>query len=137
MTRCQVALTEDEIYEAISFAKQVLPLAGEIALHYFRQPLEVYNKKDGGQFDPVTRADREIEAFLRDKLAERFSEYGIIGEEDGTKESHLDVSWVIDPIDGTKAYISGFPTWGILLGLLQGRQAVAGLMYQPMTRELF
>ena len=137
MSRYQVALTEDEIYEALSFAKQVLPLAGEIALRYFRQPLEVYNKKGEGQFDPVTCADREIEALLRDKLANRFGEYGIIGEEGGTKEGHLGVSWVIDPIDGTKAYISGFPTWGILLGLLQGRQAVAGLMYQPMTQELF
>ena len=85
----------------------------------------------------MTSADRAVEAFLREELGRRFPDFGIIGEEQGVTLGSSDVSWVIDPIDGTKAFISGFPTWGILLGLQQGDRALAGLMYQPATGELF
>jgi myo-inositol-1(or 4)-monophosphatase len=85
----------------------------------------------------VTCADREVEACLREALSRRFPDYGIIGEEGGSTPGTVDISWVIDPIDGTKAFISGFPTWGVLLGLKQGEQVLAGLMHQPATGELF
>jgi myo-inositol-1(or 4)-monophosphatase len=133
----QTNLTPDEIARALLFAQQVIPGAGNIALRYFRQPLEVDNKLGQGGFDPVTSADRAVEAFLREELGRRFPNFGIIGEEQGITLGSLDVNWVIDPIDGTKAFISGFPTWGILLGLQQGDRALAGLMYQPVTGELF
>lgn len=131
------ALTFDEIGDALDFAKQVVPGAGEIAMHYFRQQIDVENKLGEGNFDPVTRADREVEAFLRQQLSERFPTFGVIGEEEGASCGSTDINWVIDPIDGTKAFISGFPTWGVLLGLQQGDQVLAGLMYQPATGELF
>lgn len=133
----QTNLTPDEIARALLFAQQVIPGAGNIALRYFRQPLEVDNKLGQGGFDPVTCADRAVEAFLREELGRRFPDFGIIGEEQGVTLGSSDVNWVIDPIDGTKAFISGFPTWGILLGLQQGDRALAGLMYQPATGELF
>lgn len=133
----QTNLTADEIARALLFAQQVIPGAGNIALRYFRQPLEVDNKLGQGGFDPVTSADRAVEAFLREELGRRFPDFGIIGEEQGVTLGSSDVNWVIDPIDGTKAFISGFPTWGILLGLQQGDRALAGLMYQPATGELF
>jgi myo-inositol-1(or 4)-monophosphatase len=126
-----------EIAEALAFAREILPAAGEIALRYFRQPIEVDNKLTAGRFDPVTRADREIETYLRDALSHRFPDFGIVGEEHGRTAGSSDIRWVIDPIDGTKTFISGFPTWGILLGLQQGERALGGLMYQPATGELF
>lgn len=130
-------LTPQEVAEALSFAQQAMQGAGEIALRYFRQPLAVDNKLAGDNFDPVTCADREVEAFLREKLRRSFPDYGVVGEEDGVTPGSSDINWVVDPIDGTKAFISGFPTWGILLGLQQGDRVLAGLMYQPATGELF
>jgi myo-inositol-1(or 4)-monophosphatase len=133
----QKHLDAKQIAAALDFAKATMPAAGEIALKYFRQPVEIENKLDGGRFDPVTQADREVEAFLRKELGRRFPEFGIIGEEEGCTPGSSDVNWLIDPIDGTKSFISGFPTWGILLGLQQGGRVLAGLMYQPVTGELF
>lgn len=133
----QTKLTVDEIAAALDFAQQIMLDAGEIALRYFRQPVDIENKLGKDGYDPVTCADREIEAFLRKKLAERFPGVGIVGEEDGVSPGSGNLSWVIDPIDGTKAFISGFPTWGMLLGLQQGDDVLAGLMYQPATGELF
>ena len=133
----QTTLDAKQVAEALHYACEAATAAGEIALNYFRQPVEIENKLDGGRFDPVTRADREVEAFLRERLSRRYPEFGIIGEEEGVKPGSSDVNWVIDPIDGTRAFISGFPTWGMLLGLQQGGRALAGLMYQPVTGELF
>jgi len=130
-------LSQQDVIEALAFAQQAIQLAGKIALGYFRQPLAVENKLEDGRFDPVTCADREVEIFLRQELGSRFPDFGIIGEESGITPGHSNINWVIDLIDGTKAFISGFPTWGILLGLQQGEKALAGLMHQPTTGELF
>jgi len=130
-------LTAEDVAEALDFAKNLLPAAGSLALRYFRRTLQVDNKLGKDSFDPVTCADREIEALLRTELRRRFATFGVIGEEQGHTPGRSDVNWLIDPIDGTKAFISGFPTWGILLGLQQGDRALAGLMYQPVTGELF
>jgi myo-inositol-1(or 4)-monophosphatase len=130
-------LNTEQVAEALTFARKALKEAGGIALRYFRQPLDIDNKLGNQGFDPVTQADREVEAFLRDKLGARFPDFGIIGEEGGITTGTSDINWIIDPIDGTKAFISGFPTWGILLGLQQEDRVLAGLMYQPATGELF
>ncbi len=130
-------LSTTEVAEALGFALRVVQDAGEIALRYFRTALAVDNKPGKGRFDPVTQADREVEASLREALARRFPDFGIVGEETGSTPGRSDLNWVIDPIDGTKAFISGFPTWGILLGLQQGDRVHAGLMHQPVTGELF
>jgi histidinol phosphatase-like enzyme (inositol monophosphatase family) len=134
---CPAEMTTQEVAEALAFAQQAIQGAGEIARRYFRQPLAVENKLGEGRFDPVTRADREVEVYLRQELGRRCPDYGIVGEEGGTTAGRSNVDWVIDPIDGTKAFISGFPTWGILVGLQQGGRALAGLMHQPVTGELF
>ena len=130
-------LSREEIYEAVNFVEKIIPTAGEIALQYVRQPCSIENKEGLTGFDPVTRADREVENFLRQNLSQRFPEHGIIGEESGRKVGQSGFDWLIDPIDGTKAFISGFPTWGILVGLKLGHRALAGIMYQPLTKELF
>lgn len=130
-------LSPAEVGEALVFAQQAMQGAGEIARRYFRQPLAVDNKLGDGRFDPVTRADREVEAYLRGELGRRCPDFGIVGEEEGTTQGPSEINWVIDPIDGTKAFISGFPTWGILVGLQQDERVLAGLMHQPATGELF
>jgi myo-inositol-1(or 4)-monophosphatase len=137
MTQHASGLNQAQVAEALSFARQLMAGAGEIALRYFRRAVAVDNKLADGRFDPVTTADREVEAFLRGELAKRYPGFAIVGEEGGTTAGDTDLRWLIDPIDGTKAFISGMPTWGILLGLQQGEQVLAGLMYQPATGELF
>ena len=134
-------MDQEEISGLVDFAEEVLEQAGDIALSYFRTPLSIDNKKSGAEFDPVTNADREVEAFIRTRLGEKTPDFGIIGEEQGFAQpkglGNVEVNWVIDPIDGTRAFISGFPTWGILLGLTEGERCLAGLMHQPFTGETF
>ncbi len=114
-------------------------LAAEAAretLPRFRQPHQVTNKLAGG-FDPVTEADREAERAIRRAIGEQFPGDGILGEEFGPENLPNSRCWVIDPIDGTRAFMSGLPLWGTLVGLLEAGDAVAGMMSQPFTGELF
>jgi myo-inositol-1(or 4)-monophosphatase len=135
--KVEMTASNMEITETLDFCRKLLVEAGTIAIRYFRQDVAVDNKLSDGRYDPVTRADREVEAFLRERLRQAFPAHGVIGEEGGVTQGASELNWVIDPIDGTKAFISGLPTWGMLLGLMRGRQVVAGLMYQPFTGELF
>src|SRR5882724_8711527 len=102
----------------------------------FRTPLAVENKWEIG-FDPVTAADRDAEIAIRAVLGARFPDHGIIGEEWDPKASAGEYDWIVDPIDGTRAFISGVPVWGTLIGLLHRGRAVAGLMAQPFTGETY
>ena len=110
--------------------------AGPIACQHFRTNLQVDNKLEGIAFDPVTEADRAIERSIRDALSLHDNSLAIIGEEYGLTGTGSDY-WIIDPIDGTRAFVSGMLGWGILLGLVMGGRAVGGIMYQPFTDELF
>jgi histidinol phosphatase-like enzyme (inositol monophosphatase family) len=102
----------------------------------FRTPLAVENKWQTG-FDPVTAADKDAEIAIRAVLGAAFPDHGIIGEEWDAKASASAFDWIVDPIDGTRAFISGVPVWGTLIGLLHGGRAVAGLMAQPFTGEMW
>jgi len=108
--------------------------AGPIALEYFRKPIAVDDKRHGDYYDPVTEADRRVEACIRERLLEAFPTHRILGEEHGdTGEGST--YWIIDPIDGTRSFISGMPTWGILLGLVVEDRPVIGIVHQPFTGE--
>jgi histidinol phosphatase-like enzyme (inositol monophosphatase family) len=111
-------------------------VAAERTLAGFRTALAVENKWASG-FDPVTAADKDAETAIRTLLGDRFPEHGIIGEEWDPKASSGDFDWIIDPIDGTRAFISGVPVWGTLIGLMHKGRAVAGLMAQPFIGELW
>ena len=104
---------------------------------YFRKSLSVDNKAAGSGFDPVTPADRAAERAVRKAIRSRFPEHGIVGEEYPSIEGEGRHSWLIDPIDGTRAFMTGSPLWGTLIGLLDGSAPVLGLMNQPFTGERF
>lgn len=101
----------------------------------FRTPLSIDNKLETG-FDPVTEADKGAETAIRAVIAEAFPDHAVIGEEWGTTGSGR-YSWIIDPVDGTRAFISGAPVWGTLIGFAVDGVAVAGLMSQPFIGEEF
>ena len=105
------------------------------ALRHFRTPLAVDSK--GTSFDPVTVADREAETAMRAVLADRRPDDGILGEEGGTSEGTSGLTWVLDPIDGTRAYISGAPTWGVLIAVTDADGPILGIVDQPFTGERF
>ena len=130
-------MNRDEIESNLEVAVTIVETAGAIALRYFRTPLEVTDKSQGSAFDPVTRADREVESAIRDALGRAFPDHGILGEEHGTRDPGQPVRWLVDPIDGTRAFISGVPTWGILLGLMEEDACLAGIMHQPYLDETF
>ncbi len=109
-------------------AKQTMPR--------FRQRGAVDNKYETG-FDPVTEADRLAESAIRDLIVRDYPHHGILGEEHGAVGLDREHVWVIDPIDGTRAFISGLPTWGTLIGLQKNGRAIAGVMSQPFTDEIF
>lgn len=111
-------------------------VARPIALEHYRTPLQVENKWVSG-FDPVTIADREIEERMRGILEEHVPEDAILGEEFGFKPGTTGYQWIIDPIDGTRSYITGRPTWGILVALQHHGRSIAGVMDQPYIDERF
>jgi histidinol phosphatase-like enzyme (inositol monophosphatase family) len=115
----------------------LITYAGEIALDRFRSPLAIEDKGRGQGYDPVTEVDRLAEAYLRDRLSARFPDHQIVGEEHGATGSVGRVRWVIDPIDGTKAYVSGVPLWGVLLGLVVDGVPIAGWARLPYLDETF
>jgi histidinol phosphatase-like enzyme (inositol monophosphatase family) len=102
----------------------------------FRVGADVVNKEAGG-FDPVTEGDRAAEIAIRAVIEQHFPDHGILGEEHGSVGLDREYVWVIDPIDGTRAFISGVPVWGTLIGLYRNGEAVMGLIDQPFTGERY
>lgn len=102
--------------------------AGDIALHYFGH----VDPEWKGVASPVTVADREIERLFKGRIHDAYPDHGVIGEEFGAEMLDRDYLWVIDPIDGTRAYVEGLPSWSITLALLHRRQPVFGLVYIPL-----
>jgi histidinol phosphatase-like enzyme (inositol monophosphatase family) len=121
----------------LDFAHVLADISGEAILPHFRKTRIVKNKSGNAGFDPVTAADRSAERAIRKAIVQRFPSHGVIGEEYGTRAGEGRYSWLIDPIDGTRAFITGSPLWGTLIGLRDGPMPVVGLMNQPFTGERF
>jgi myo-inositol-1(or 4)-monophosphatase len=109
---------------------------GMVILPHFRTSLGI-DHKGGSLLDPVTEADIAAERAIRATLAASYPDHGIIGEELGSSRAEADYCWIIDPIDGTRAFIMGQPLWGTLIGLTAGERPLLGLMDQPFTGERF
>ncbi|MDI1345749.1 MAG: histidinol-phosphatase [Pseudolabrys sp.] len=119
-----------------SFVDQLATASGDTILPFFRTALAIENKLARG-FDPVTAADRAAEDAMRSLIRQNFPEHGILGEEYGAEHTDAEYVWVLDPIDGTKSFISGMVAWGTLIGLMRFGEPVYGMMHQPFTRERF
>ncbi len=120
-----------------AFVDELATLSGAAILPFFRSSLAAIDKSNGGVFDPVTEADRASEAVMRKRIRDVFPDHGIVGEEFGSDKEDAEFVWVLDPIDGTKAFISGLPLWGTLIGLKRHGAAAFGMMNQPYTKERF
>ncbi|HEX7967716.1 MAG TPA: histidinol-phosphatase [Stellaceae bacterium] len=125
-------MTERVTPSQLALAEALADAAGAVIRGYFRQKIAVDDKSD---LTPVTIADREAEAAMRGIIAERFPEHGIIGEEHGRARPDADHVWVLDPIDGTKSFISGIPLFGTLIALVHRGRPVLGVIDQPILRE--
>ncbi|MBD1558166.1 histidinol-phosphatase [Vibrio sp. S9_S30] len=99
---------------------------------YFRTAFRVENKSDQS---PVTIADREVESVIREVIASRHSDHNILGEEHGLLHKQSDYKWIIDPIDGTKSFITGMPTFGTLIALTRSNQPFIGVIDMPILKE--
>ena len=120
-----------------NFVAELATVAGEAILPFFRTALQAQDKGRRGAFDPVTEADRAAESAMRHRILSTFPAHGIVGEEFDDHRPDAEYVWVLDPIDGTKSFISGFPTWGTLVALEHRGVPVYGTMLQPFTRERF
>lgn len=130
-------LTREEIEQYKSFACRLADAAAQITLANFRKAIEIENKEKAGAFDPVTAADKAAEQAMRALIAQEYPEHAIIGEEYDSVSGSSKFSWVLDPIDGTRAYIMGLPTWGTLIALLYDGEPIIGIIDQPYTKERF
>ncbi len=135
-------MTRDDLDAAQRAA--LLGLIGDLAdlaraetLQWFRRADLVAADKGDGVFDPVTQADRAAEQALRAHLARHRPEDGILGEEFGTEPGASGLTWIIDPIDGTRSFISGSPCWGVLIALADARGPFLGVIDQPYIGERF
>jgi myo-inositol-1(or 4)-monophosphatase len=129
-------MADVSIAELEDFALDLARTAGAIAQAQFRRAFTIENKAATG-FDPVTSADRAIERVLRARIVERYPQHGIVAEEEGERAAHSEYTWFIDPIDGTRAFMTGSPLWGTLVGLTRNETPLFGLLCQPVLEEIF
>ena len=123
----------DELRELLDFAVMLARGAGEITLQYFRRQPETSTKSDGSY---VTIADREAEAYLRRQIAEAFPDDGILGEEEGELGGQSGRRWILDPIDGTFAFVHGVPFYGVLVALEIEDDLSVGVINIPALGEI-
>ena len=115
-------------------------LAKDLTKFYFKKldkPFKITNKLKGKGYDPVTTSDKEFEKFIRLKISRKFPDHQIIGEELSPKRNKNDFSWIIDPIDGTRSYVIGNPTWSNLISLNYKNYPVLGLANFPKLKKYY
>jgi histidinol-phosphatase len=122
-----------DIATRLELARRIAREAGQLTLQYFQQDnFQVQRKADDS---PVTIADREAEQLLRRRISAAFPDDGIIGEEFGEQPGTSGFRWILDPIDGTKSFISGVPFYGTMIGVEHERRSVAGVVFVPGLDE--
>ena len=129
----RVTASKNELNELLEFSIELARGAGDISLQYFRKQPETSTKADGSY---VTIADREAEAYLRRQIAERFPDDGVLGEEEGEHRGRSGRRWIIDPIDGTFAFVHGVPFYGVLIALEIDGEMGVGAINIPALNEI-
>ncbi len=127
----------DTFANLLASAHTLADASGRVILPHFRRQMAVENKAQGRDFDPVTAADRGAERVISRMLAKSHPHHGLTGEEYGSRNIEARYRWVVDPIDGTRSFMTGALTWGTLIGLLDGDVPILGIMDQPFVRERF
>jgi myo-inositol-1(or 4)-monophosphatase len=125
------------LQECVEFACAITAMAGAAILPHFRSQIAAQDKGGALGYDPVTVADEAAEAVIRAEIRRVFPDDGILGEECGIEAGRSGRTWIIDPIDGTKAFVMGQLHWGTLLALNDGSGPVVGVMHQPFVGETF
>lgn len=125
-----------EVEKLTSFALELADASAKIILPQFRKNIAI-DVKAAAEWDPVTEADKAAERIIREMIEKAFPDHGIIGEEYGTKSTGSPYSWVLDPIDGTRSFVIGMPTWATLIGLYRDGKPLLGVMNQPFVGEMF
>ncbi len=125
-------LTQKQTSELISFSHQLADAIGQIHRKYFRQPVSTEYKEDTS---PVTQVDKESEELMREMVMKQYPDHGIIGEEYPPHQPDAEFVWIIDPVDGTKYFMTGHPTFALLLGLAYQRKFILGVIDQAISRE--
>lgn len=132
-----IVLTDADRAELVATAHELADAARVETLRHFRSEGLSADTKETERFDPVTVADRASEQAMRAILSRRRPEDAILGEEFGLKAGRSGLTWVLDPIDGTRGYLSGTPTWGVLISVADETGPVFGLIDQPFIGERF
>lgn len=131
-------MTAPDLAAVAATARRAADAAAQETLQRFRKDARVEDKGDGAGFDPVTQADRAAEAAMRGAIAVAFPDHGVLGEEMAHARADADWIWTIDPIDGTRAFIAGVPTWTTLIAFgPRGGAPVFGLVDQPYLGERY
>lgn len=127
-------MSDAEIQTRLKFAVEIARKAGELTLQHYRKPgLAVEHKGDGS---PVTIADQEAEKLLRERISERFPDDAIVGEEFGESLGTTGFQWILDPIDGTKSFVSGVPLYTTLVAVLHDDEPQIGVIFAPAADEM-
>jgi histidinol phosphatase-like enzyme (inositol monophosphatase family) len=126
------SLSAEERKEFERFAAGIVDDARALSLPRFRQPVDVTLK---GDLSPVTAVDRGVESMLRERIGQAWPGHGVLGEEYGATHTDAEFVWSIDPIDGTRSFISGWPLWGTLLALLRDGRPMLGILDMPALDE--
>jgi histidinol phosphatase-like enzyme (inositol monophosphatase family) len=129
-------LSSDQLAEYQAFTDDLADAAANAIRPFFRAPLDVEDK-GGRRYDPVTAADKAAEHAMRELIRLHYPDHGILGEEEAPVVGSSPLTWVLDPIDGTRAFITGLPLWGTLIALNDGQRPVIGVMNQPFTGERY
>ena len=122
------------------FSSFLNQLAKDLTKFYYAKldkPFKITNKMKGKGYDPVTTSDKAFEKFIRSKISKRFPDHQIIGEEYGHKNTKSEFSWVIDPIDGTRSYVVGNPSWSNLISLNYNGEPILGLANFPKMKKYY
>ena len=130
-------MTPQKAAEFEAFAVELAHEAARVTLPFFRSDIGHEDKGGARGFDPVTEADRQAEAAIRRLIASRYPEHGVVGEEYGEDRPDAEHVWVLDPIDGTRAFIAGLPLWTTLIALRQAARPTVGVIAQPYLDEIF
>src|SRR6185437_13841163 len=134
--RLERTMDQNDLGLRYRFAQGVVREAGQVALDRYRRREDLTIERKGRQ-DFVSQADRECEEFVVGALLQAFPDDAVLGEEGGAQNEGGAATWIIDPIDGTSNFIAGIPIWCVSLGLVIGGKSVVGIIYNPVTDELY